>query len=110
MTSFSDAQIWVVLAVAGAGTFAIRYSFIGFVRKSVDEIPEMARRALRLIPAAVLAAIAVPSLTHPMAAFDLWNERMLAGLIAALVAWRTRNVLATILVGMGALWLLQAVT
>jgi branched-subunit amino acid transport protein len=34
------------------------------------------------------------------------NGRLLAGLIAALVAWRTQNVLWTIGVGMVVLWLL----
>lgn len=102
-------QVWLILGLAGVGTFAIRYSFIGLLRRSADEIPELARRALRLIPAAVLAAIAAPSLTHPGATFDPWNERMLAGLVAAVVAWRTKNVLATITAGMATLWLLQAV-
>ena len=36
------------------------------------------------------------------------NLRLLAGTLAALVAWRTRNVLATIAAGMGALWILGA--
>lgn len=107
MTSFSSSQIWLVLGLAGAGTFLIRYSFIGLLKRGADDIPELARRALRLIPAAVLAAITTPSLTHPGGVFDPWNDRMLAGVIAAFVAWRTKNVLATIVAGMGALWLLQ---
>ena len=110
MTSYSTTAIWVTLGLAGLGTFAIRYSFIGLLRRSADEIPDLARRALRLIPAAVLAALTAPSLTHPDAFFDPWNDRMVAGIIAALVAWRTKNVLATITAGMVALWLLQAVT
>ena len=110
MTSYTTAAIWLTLALAGVGTFAIRYSFIGLLRRRADEIPELARRALRLIPAAVLAALTAPSLTHPAAGFDPWNDRMLAGIIAAIVAWRTKNVLATIAVGMGTLWLLQAIT
>jgi branched-subunit amino acid transport protein len=35
------------------------------------------------------------------------NPRLLAGLLAIIVAWRTKNVMYTILVGMLALWLLQ---
>ena len=34
---------------------------------------------------------------------SLANERLLAGALAALVAWGTKNVTLTILVGMGAL-------
>ncbi|MEE9582537.1 MAG: AzlD domain-containing protein, partial [Acidimicrobiia bacterium] len=62
----------------------------------------------RLIPAAVLAAIVAPSITHASGAFDLGTDRFVAGVIAGVVAWRTKNVLATIGVGMGVLWLLQA--
>jgi len=39
---------------------------------------------------------------------SLGNERLLAGLLAILVAWRTRNVLLAVAAGMIALWLLQA--
>lgn len=94
--------------VAALGTFALRFSFIGVLKRGPEEIPDMARRALRLIPAAVMAALALPGLTNSQASFDLWNERMLAGLIAAAVAWRTKNVVATIAAGMAALWVLQA--
>jgi branched-subunit amino acid transport protein len=51
-----------------------------------------------------------PALTHPTGHLDLTlqNFRLLAGLGGALVAWRTRNVLLTILVGMALLWILQS--
>jgi branched-subunit amino acid transport protein len=38
---------------------------------------------------------------------SLGNARLVAGVLAILVAWRTRNIFLTILVGMGVLWLLQ---
>ena len=110
MSPLSAGEIWVAIALAGAGTLALRLSFIGVLRRSVDEIPDLARRALRLIPAAVLAALVAPSLTQPGAMWDPWNARLLAGLVAAVVAWRTKNVLATIGAGMGVLWLLQWLT
>ncbi|MBF8282806.1 MAG: Branched-chain amino acid transport, partial [Anaerolineales bacterium] len=48
---------------------------------------------------------------QPRGALDLslGNARLLAGGLAMLVAWRTKNVLLTIAVGMGALWILQAI-
>ncbi|MCB0000813.1 MAG: AzlD domain-containing protein, partial [Anaerolineales bacterium] len=39
---------------------------------------------------------------------SLHNFRLLAGLGGALVAWKTRNVLFTILAGMLLLWTLEA--
>ncbi len=108
MTTHSTATIWLLIGVTAAGTWLIRISFIALLGR-VSVIPDLAMRVLRMIPAAVLAALIGPSLTHAEGAFDLGTERFLAGLLAGLVAWRTRNVLATIGVGMGGLWLLQAV-
>jgi branched-subunit amino acid transport protein len=36
--------------------------------------------------------------------FSLGNARLLAGLLAIVVAWRTRSAMLTIIVGMLALW------
>ena len=94
----------------GAITFAIRASF--FMLPEGLILPPWLLRALRYVPAAVLTAIIVPELVMPSGAFDLslGNERLLAGIAAILVAWRTRNVVLTVAVGMVALWLLQALT
>lgn len=107
MTTHSPATLWVLIAVIGAGTLAIRLSFLAILGR-VEEIPPVAGRILRLIPAAVMAAIVVPGLTHAQGSFDLGTDRFLAGAIAAVVAWRTRNVLATIGTGMAVLWLIGA--
>jgi branched-subunit amino acid transport protein len=68
------------------------------------------QRALRFVPPAVLSAILLPELVLQSGVVDLsiGNERLLAGMLAALVAWRTRNVLLTLGVGLVALWILQA--
>lgn len=107
MTTYSPATIWILLATVAAGTWAIRVSFIALFGR-IEVIPDWVLWVLRLIPAAVLAAIVAPALTHATGEFDLFTARFFAGLIAALVAWRTKDVLATIGVGMIALWLLQA--
>jgi branched-subunit amino acid transport protein len=107
MTPYSTATVWMVLGAIGAGTLLIRLSFIGLMGR-VEDIPLLALRILRLIPAAVLAAIVAPALTHSAGTFDLGTDRFVAGVAAAAVAWRTRNVIATIAVGMGALWGLDA--
>ena len=59
----------------------------------------------------VLSAIIFPELLLPQGRLDLspGNLRLIAGLLAALAAWRTKNVLVTIVVGMAALLVLQAV-
>lgn len=100
--------VWLLFISLAAGTFALRFSFIYLFGKV--EMPAWLRRALRYVPASVLAALVFPALTYPNGMLDLTldNARLLAGLGGALVAWRTKNVLWTILVGMILFWILQA--
>jgi len=101
-------SIWLLFVLLAIGTFALRFSFIYLFGKV--EMPDWLRRALRFVPASVLAALVLPALTYPNGALDLslGNVRLLAGIGGALVAWKTRNVLWTIAVGMVLFWVLQA--
>jgi len=100
-------NIWLVMLLGGLITFAIRFSFIYLFGKF--EIPETIRRALHYVPPAVLSAIFFPELFLPNGTWDvsLGNTRLLAGLVAILVAWFSRNTLVTIVAGMIALFLLK---
>ncbi len=97
----------LTLLVIGLLTYAIRLSFILFFSKM--EVPSLLLRAFRFVPVAVLSAIIMPALLLPkgVLAFSLDNARLFAGIIAIGVAWKTKNVLATLIIGMGALYLLQ---
>ncbi len=99
--------LWLTLIGMGLITFLIRLSVIGLMGNA--EIPPLVRRALRFVPPAVLSAIIFPELLRPGGSLNisLGNFRLLAGLAAALVAWRTKNVVLTIAVGMAMLWVLQ---
>lgn len=99
--------LWGTLVAIGLITFAYRFSFIFFWE--YIRLPGWISRSLRFVPVAALTAITVPELLAPSGAIDLgWqNERLLAGGLAALVAWRTNNILLTIALGMGCLYLLQ---
>jgi len=100
-------KLWVILLAAGLLTYAMRLSFILLWGK-VD-VPVWLQRALRFVPPAVLTAIFIPELLLPAGKLDLslGNARLIAGALASLAAWRTRNIVLTILVGMGALLLIQ---
>lgn len=102
-------NIWLVLLLGGLLTFGMRYSFIYLLGRF--ELPETLRRALRFVPPAVLSAIVFPDLFIRSGQFDfsLTNFRLLAGVIAVLVAWKTKNTLLTILAGMIALLVLEYV-
>lgn len=109
-----DETVWLVIAVAGIGTFTIRASFL-FLLGYVDGVPPRAERALRFVPAAVLAALVVPAFLQvdgePLASVPTLADaaavfagpRFLAGTVAAAVAYRTESILATIVIGLVAL-------
>lgn len=101
-------NLWLVIIGMGIITYGIRLSMIVLLEKV--EIPIRLKQALRFVPPAVLSAIIFPELLQPGGRLDvsLGNERLLAGLLAMVVAWRTKNILWTIIVGMAALWLLQS--
>ena len=103
----STASLWLLFVAIGLGTFLLRFLFIYLFGKIA--MPNWLGRALRFVPAAALAALVFPALTHPSGYLDLslHNLRLLAGLGGAIVAWKTRNVLLTILVGMVLLWILE---
>lgn len=100
----------MALSILGMGliTYLIRLSL--FLLPDRVVLPPWLLRALRYVPAAVLSAIIFPELFLPNGALDisLGNERLLAGLVAIVIAWRTRNVFIIVAAGMIVLWLLQA--
>jgi branched-subunit amino acid transport protein len=101
-------NIWLVMILAGAITFGMRFSFVYLLGRFA--VPETMRRALHYVPPAVLSAIIFPELFLRDGSLDLslGNSRLLAGLVAIAVAAWTKNSLLTILTGMAALLLFQA--
>jgi branched-subunit amino acid transport protein len=105
----STTTLWIAVVGAGAITFALRLSFIALLGRI--EIPSLLGRALRFVPAAVFTAVVIPLLFYVDGAVKVsfGNERLLAGLAAVLIAWRTRSVPLTLVGGMLVLWTLQAI-
>jgi len=100
-------NIWLVIIFGGLITFGMRFSLIYLFGRF--QVPETMRRALHYVPPAVLSAIIFPELFLRNGSMDISmeNTRLLAGLIATLVAWFSKSTLVTILAGMIALYLLQ---
>lgn len=99
-------RIWTAIVLAGAGTYAMRASFLAVAHRMATVPPALAR-VLRQIPPAALAAIIAPALLRPDGHLDLLQPTLAAGLVAAGVAWRTRNVGLTVVVGIALLAGLQ---
>jgi len=98
---------WLTILVAGAVTFGTRLSFIAAHGRI--EMPKWFTRGLAFVPVVVLTAITFPEILAHENALDvsLGNARLIAGVVAALIAWRTKNTWLTIAVGMLALFVLQ---
>jgi branched-subunit amino acid transport protein len=93
--------------LSGVGTYAMRASFLVFAHRLTD-VPPSVQRLLRQIPPAALASIVVPALLRPHGEIEVWQPRLLAGLVAGLIAWKTRNIALTLAVGIGLVMLIDA--
>jgi branched-subunit amino acid transport protein len=65
--------------------------------------PPLIERALAFVPAAVLTAIIVPAVifpTGPEAQLDWHNPFLIAAIVTVVISYVTRNLLATIVIGM----------
>ncbi|MEO8970639.1 MAG: AzlD domain-containing protein [Ktedonobacteraceae bacterium] len=104
----SPGLLWITILIVGLLTLGIRLSFIVFLGKA--RVSPIVQQALRFVPIAVLSALIAPALFFPGGSLDvsLSNIRLIAGILAILVAWRTKNVLLTICAGMACLLILQA--
>ena len=100
-------SFWLTMLIVGILTFGIRLSFIVILDRW--QPPDLIQRSLRFVPVAILTAIIVPELVMPGGTVDISisNLRMLAGIVTMLVAWKTKNIVWTIIAGMGALLGLQ---
>ncbi len=104
----SDLALWGLFVAVGIGTFAMRLSFIELYGQL--RVPPLVSRALMYVPASVLAALVLPAVVYPGGheQLDLANPQIPAAVLAAWVAWKTRNTLLTLAVGMGVLWGLKS--
>lgn len=93
-------EIFLIVGMALV-TFAVRYPVLALVSRI--PLPDPLLKAMRFIPPAVLTAIIVPAILIPDGKtinlrYD--NAYLVASIIAGLVAWRSKNLLLSIIVGM----------
>jgi branched-subunit amino acid transport protein len=102
----SQSTIWIILLVATVATFLFRYSFLWLA--GYRQMPERLEHVLRFIPPAVLSAMTFPAILTPAVETADWHApRLLAGILALIVMWKTRKSLQTLIWGMASLWLLR---
>ncbi len=101
-------KIWAVIVVVGVLNYASRLSFIAFFARRT--VPPALARALRYVPVAMLTALIVPMILPgpPIEVPAVPTPKMVATLVAFAVAWFTHSTVKTLVAGMAALWLLEA--
>ena len=95
---------WPIILGMALVTFTPRYGVLALLGRM--EMPKPVFRALRFVPPAVLSAIILPALLlkDDKLYIALDNSYLVAGIFAGIVAWRSRNLLLTIVLGMLVLW------
>ena len=99
-------SLWLTIIAAGVITYASRASFIAAGDRVT--LPTAVERALTYVGPASFAAIAAPAVFggDQFAEFGDDIPRVIAVVVAGAVIWRTRNVPASLVFGMGTLWLI----
>ena len=98
--TYSDATIWFIIIVLGAGTYLIRLSFLGLL--GGRDMPDWVLRHLRYTPVAVMPGLVAPLVLWPDATGGEPDPiRLTAAAVTVAVSWLSKN--AVWGVGAGAL-------
>ena len=97
---------WILIFLAGLITYFLRYSMISFIKK--DMLNEKTKTLLGYVPSAVFPALIFPAvLLDNSASFVSYNDpKIIAILIAMLVGFFSRKIIATILSGLISYWVI----
>lgn len=104
----SEWSFALFILLLGVTNFLLRGSFLLVLARL--GLPAYVERAMRFVPPAVFAALVVPELVLGAGSLNVQpgNAKLIAGVAAGLIAWRTRNTIATIAGGMVMLHLARA--
>ncbi len=108
MTGWSNAEIWLIIAVMAVGTFLIRFSFLGLF--GGRDLPDWALRHLRYTAVGILPALVTPLVLWPEGpGSDPDPIRIISAGIAILAGCLTRNANYSIIAGLASFGLLQLI-
>jgi branched-subunit amino acid transport protein len=103
----AQTQFWILIISLALGTWLMR-SLPIMLHGHVPH-PAWLERFLKYVPVAALTALVVPGAlyVHVGGTYTIAPARVAAAGLALVVALRSKNVLATLVVGMAVLWLGQ---
>lgn len=93
-------DVWWMIGLVAVGSYLSRGFFL--LRTRTPAVPGATPVWLEMVPSAAFAALVVPALLAPDGELELFSPELLAAGVAAAVAWRTRSIAATILLGLAA--------
>jgi len=104
----SSFDAWVLITIMTVVSFLPRASFLLIAPNLA--LPDAIKRALRFVPAAVFPALIMPAVLigEQGIDFSVDNARLVAAVVAALVALRRGNAFIVVLAGMITLHAMEA--
>lgn len=104
-TGFDPVTVWIVILGMAAGSFALRFVFLGLIGNR--PIPEWLLRHLRYTAVAIIPALVAPLVAWPSATGGAPDPaRLTAALVTVAAGYVTRNVIVAITAGGGTLFVL----
>lgn len=101
--NYAATEIWLIILALGAGTFVVRFSFLGILGNRA--LPAWVLRHLRYTAVGILPAMVTPLVLWPQATGGQMDaSRIIAATLALAVGLWTKNAIWAIVVGMASLW------
>ena len=102
-----EAEIIGLIIGIAALTFFTRFAFAVILRKT--KIFEKWGKLMIYVPIAVFTTIIVPALLAPKEEleFSIQNEYLIAGIVALLIAYKTKNLVGTVIIGISIILVLR---
>jgi branched-subunit amino acid transport protein len=101
--TYTATEIWLIILALGAGTFVIRFSFLGILGNRA--LPLWLLRHLRYTAVGILPAMVTPLVLWPQATGGQMDaSRIAAAVLALAVGLWTKSAIWAIVVGMATLW------
>ena len=97
---------WILIFLSGVITYFLRYSMISLIKK--DMLSERTRTLLGYVPSAVFPALIFPAvLLEKNGSFVSYNDpKIIAILVAMIVGYFSKKIIATILSGLISYWII----
>ena len=97
---------WLIIIISGLITYFLKFSMISLIKK--DMLSEKTRILLSYVPSAVFPALIFPAvLLENSGYFVSYNDpKIIAILVAILVGYFSKKIIATIISGLFSYWII----